>query len=70
MFPQRSGCCSLVLFCLLPAALLLVGGLGQHAWRYGLPRSTDHLLAQLEMHRQEGLEGWGLAGEPCSADCR
>ena len=70
LFPQRSCCCSFVLFFLLPAALLLVGAAVQHAWHYGLPHSPDHLLAQLELRRLEGLEGLGLAGEPCSADCR
>lgn len=64
---QRSGCYSFVLFCLLPATLLLVGGLGQHAWHYGLPRSVEHLLGHLELHY---LDGWGMAGKPCGTDCR
>ncbi|KAJ3588289.1 hypothetical protein NHX12_011882 [Muraenolepis orangiensis] len=64
---KRSWCSSFALFCLLPATLLLVGGLGQHVWQYGLPRSTALLLAQLELHHSEGL---GLTGQPCSSDCR
>ncbi|KAG7278910.1 hypothetical protein CRUP_024919 [Coryphaenoides rupestris] len=58
---SRSGCYSFVLFCLLPATLLLVGGLGQHAWHYGLPRSVEHLLGHLELHY---MDGWGVAGKP------
>ncbi|KAK0149901.1 Phospholipase D3 [Merluccius polli] len=64
---KRSGGSSFALFCLLPMTLLLVGGLGQHVWHYGLPRSVAHLQAQLELHYLEGL---GLTRELCSTDCR
>ncbi|XP_011478792.3 phospholipase D3-like isoform X1 [Oryzias latipes] len=52
---------------LLLLSLLLLGGLGHHVWRYGLPRSASELTAQLELH---WLEGFGLKPEPCSVDCR
>ncbi|XP_056294883.1 5'-3' exonuclease PLD3 isoform X2 [Pseudoliparis swirei] len=62
---KRSGRCSFGLFCVLPAALLLLGGLGQHVWHYGLPLSAAQLAAQLELHWLEGF-----VPEPCGADCR
>ncbi|XP_075899508.1 uncharacterized protein pld7 [Nelusetta ayraudi] len=61
------GGCSFVLCCFLPALLLLLGGLGQHVWHYGLPTSVAQLTAQLELHL---LEGFVPAAESCSADCR
>ncbi|XP_078117255.1 uncharacterized protein pld7 isoform X1 [Sander vitreus] len=64
---KSSGCCSFALFCLLPTALLLLGGFGQHVWHYGLPMSVAQLTAQMELH---WLEGFGLVPEPCSTDCR
>ncbi|XP_033948584.1 uncharacterized protein pld7 isoform X2 [Pseudochaenichthys georgianus] len=63
---KSSGGCSFALFCFLPTLLLLVGGLGQHVWHYGLPLSVAQLTAQVELHWMEGL----LVPEPCSADCR
>ncbi|XP_063045542.1 5'-3' exonuclease PLD3 isoform X2 [Engraulis encrasicolus] len=57
---------SFVVFCLLPTTLLLLGGFGQHIWLYGIPKSTSHLLAQLELHWLEGL--W--VSPECSSDCR
>ncbi|XP_029020895.1 5'-3' exonuclease PLD3 isoform X2 [Betta splendens] len=65
--PKRSGCSSLVLGVFLPTTLLLLGGLGQHVWHYGLPMSVAQLTAQLELH---WLEGLGLVPEPCTTDCR
>ncbi|KAM9741257.1 5'-3' exonuclease PLD4 isoform 2-T2 [Menidia menidia] len=62
-----SGSSGFFLLCLLPAALLLAGGLGQHVWQYGLPLSAAQLAAQLELH---WLEGFGFSPEPCSTDCR
>ncbi|XP_068455019.1 5'-3' exonuclease PLD3-like isoform X2 [Clinocottus analis] len=82
---KSSCCCIFKLFCILPAALLLLGGLGQHMWHYGLPLSVAQLTAQLQLHWLEGfvpelhwLEGFvpelhwleGFVPEPCSADCR
>nr|XP_020451044.1 uncharacterized protein LOC109957487 isoform X2 [Monopterus albus] len=64
---KSSGCSSFVFCCLLPTTLLLLGGLTQHVWHYGLPTSVAQLTAQLELH---WLEGFGLAQEPCSTDCR
>ncbi|CAK6976264.1 LOW QUALITY PROTEIN: 5'-3' exonuclease PLD3 [Scomber scombrus] len=64
---KSSGCSSFSLFCFLPTVLLLLGGFGQHVWHYGLPVSVVQLTAQLELH---WLEGFGLAQEPCSIDCR
>ncbi|XP_031442880.1 5'-3' exonuclease PLD4 isoform X2 [Clupea harengus] len=58
---------SFALLCLLPTTLLLLGGLGQHIWLYGIPKSTSHLLAQLELH---WLEGFWMPQEYCSTDCR
>ncbi|XP_010768922.1 uncharacterized protein isoform X3 [Notothenia coriiceps] len=63
---KSSGGCSFALFCFLPTLLLLVGGLGQHVWHYGLPLSVAQLTAQMELHWMEGL----LVPEPCSTDCR
>ncbi|KAI9515806.1 hypothetical protein NQZ68_022160 [Dissostichus eleginoides] len=63
---KSSGRCSFALFCFLPTLLLLVGGLGQHVWHYGLPLSVAQLTAQMELHWMEGL----LVPEPCSTDCR
>ncbi|XP_068423183.1 5'-3' exonuclease PLD3-like isoform X2 [Clinocottus analis] len=62
---KSSGCSGFALFCILPTALLLLGGLGQHVWHYGLPLSVAQLTAQLELHWLEGF-----VPEPCSADCR
>ncbi|XP_035983257.1 5'-3' exonuclease PLD3 isoform X1 [Fundulus heteroclitus] len=53
------------LLLLLP--LLLLGGLGLHVWRYGLPTSAAQLAAQLELQRLEGL---AFMPEPCGGDCR
>ncbi|KAM8909152.1 5'-3' exonuclease PLD3 isoform 2-T2 [Spinachia spinachia] len=64
---KSSGGFSFALFCILPTTLLLLGGFGQHVWRYGLPLSVAQLTAQLELH---WLEGLGLVPEPCSTDCR
>ncbi|XP_028444997.1 uncharacterized protein pld7 isoform X2 [Perca flavescens] len=64
---KSPGCSSFALFCLLPTALLLLGGFGQHVWHYGLPMSVAQLTAQMELH---WLEGFGLVPEPCSNDCR
>ncbi|KAM4621661.1 inactive phospholipase D5 [Polymixia lowei] len=64
---KRPACSSFGLFCLLPTTLLLLGGLGQHVWRYGLPVSVAHLVVQLELH---WLDGFGFVQEPCSSDCR
>lgn len=64
---RSSGRCSFSLCCFLPALLLLLGGLGQHVWHYGLPTSVAQLTAQLELHL---LEGFGFAAESCSADCQ
>ncbi|XP_029367758.1 phospholipase D3 isoform X2 [Echeneis naucrates] len=64
---ESSGCSSFTLFFLLPTILLLLGGFWQHVWHYGLPMSVAQLTAQLELH---WLEGFGLAPEPCSTDCR
>ncbi|XP_062381134.1 5'-3' exonuclease PLD3 isoform X2 [Sardina pilchardus] len=58
---------SFALFCLLPTTLLLLGGFGQHVWLYGIPKSTSHLLDQLELH---WLEGFWMPQEHCSSDCR
>lgn len=58
---------SFTLFYLLPTVLLLLGGFGQHLWLYGIPRSTSHLLAQLELHWLEGL--W-VPQDCCMSDCR
>ncbi|XP_033977079.1 5'-3' exonuclease PLD3 isoform X2 [Trematomus bernacchii] len=63
---KSSGRCSFALFCFLPTLLLLVGGLGQHVWHYGLPLSVAQLTAQMELHWMEGL----LVPESCSTDCR
>ncbi|KAM6977871.1 5'-3' exonuclease PLD3 [Aplochiton taeniatus] len=63
----KTCCSSFTLFFLLPSALLLLGGFGQHIWHYGLPMSVSSLMAQLELH---WLDGCGLALEPCSSDCR
>ncbi|XP_034399354.1 5'-3' exonuclease PLD3 isoform X2 [Cyclopterus lumpus] len=62
---KSSGCSSFALFCVLPTALLLLGGLSQHVWHYGLPLSVAQLTAQLELHWLEGF-----IPEPCSSDCR
>ncbi|XP_017295801.1 5'-3' exonuclease PLD3 isoform X2 [Kryptolebias marmoratus] len=59
---KRSRCPCLALLC-----LLLLGGLGQHVWHYGLPMSVAQLTAQLEL---QWLEGLCLLPEPCSTDCR
>lgn len=67
MFPQSSGGFSFALFCFLSTTVLLLGGLGQHVWHYGLPLSVEQLAAQLELH---WLEGLGSVREPCSTDCR
>ncbi|XP_032366750.1 phospholipase D3 isoform X6 [Etheostoma spectabile] len=64
---KSSGCSSFALFCLLPTTLLLLGGLSQHVWHYGLPMSVAQLTAQMELH---WLEGFGLVPEPCTTDCR
>ncbi|XP_034738661.1 5'-3' exonuclease PLD3 isoform X3 [Etheostoma cragini] len=64
---KSSGGSSFALFCLLPTTLLLLGGLSQHVWHYGLPMSVAELTAQMELH---WLEGFGLVPEPCSTDCR
>lgn len=64
---RDGGGCSFGLCCFLPALLLLLGGLGQHVWHYGLPTSVAQLTAQLELHL---LEGFVPAAESCSADCR
>ncbi|XP_067374918.1 5'-3' exonuclease PLD3 isoform X2 [Channa argus] len=64
---KSSGHCSFVLFFILPTTLLLLGGLSQHIWHYGIPMSVAQLMAQLELH---WLEGFGLVQEPCSTDCR
>ncbi|XP_039975491.1 5'-3' exonuclease PLD3 isoform X2 [Xiphias gladius] len=64
---KSSGFSRFALFCFLPTTLLLLGGLGQHVWHYGLPMSVAQLMAQLELH---WLEGFGLVPEPCSTDCR
>ncbi|XP_041931540.1 5'-3' exonuclease PLD3 isoform X1 [Alosa sapidissima] len=58
---------SFALFCLLPTTLLLLGGFGQHVWLYGIPKSTSHLLDQLELH---WLEGFWMPQEHCTSDCR
>ncbi|KAK5865189.1 hypothetical protein PBY51_016376 [Eleginops maclovinus] len=63
---KSSGRCSFALFCFLPTVLLLVGGLGQHVWHYGLPMSVAQLMSQMELHWMEGL----LVSEPCTTDCR
>lgn len=64
---KRSASCNFALLCLLPTALLILGGFGQHVWHYGLPLSVAQLAAQLELHWLEGLR---LIPEPCSTDCR
>ncbi|XP_026186054.1 phospholipase D3 isoform X2 [Mastacembelus armatus] len=58
---------SFIVFCLLPTTLLLLGGIGQHVWHYGLPMSVAQLTTQLELH---WLEGFALVPQPCSTDCR
>uniref|UniRef100_A0AAQ4P736 Phospholipase D family, member 7 n=1 Tax=Gasterosteus aculeatus aculeatus TaxID=481459 RepID=A0AAQ4P736_GASAC len=64
---ESSGGFSFALFCFLSTTVLLLGGLGQHVWHYGLPLSVEQLAAQLELH---WLEGFGSVREPCSTDCR
>ncbi|CAB1324827.1 unnamed protein product [Coregonus sp. 'balchen'] len=64
---KTSWCWSFALFCLFPSTLLVIGGLGQHVWHYGMPLSLSQLMGQLELHWLEGL--W-LQHEPCNSDCR
>ncbi|XP_068596200.1 5'-3' exonuclease PLD3 [Brachionichthys hirsutus] len=64
---RRCGCSGFTLGCVVPVALLLLGGVGHHVWRYGLPTSATQLTAQLQLHMLDGL---GFLSEPCSADCR
>ncbi|XP_061581851.1 5'-3' exonuclease PLD3 isoform X2 [Cololabis saira] len=64
---EKSGSSSFACLCFLPMTLLLLGGFGQHIWRYGLPNSVSQLTGQLELH---WLEGFGLVPEPCSTECR
>uniref|UniRef100_A0A1A8AL96 PLD phosphodiesterase domain-containing protein n=1 Tax=Nothobranchius furzeri TaxID=105023 RepID=A0A1A8AL96_NOTFU len=54
-------------WCLFLLWLLVLGGLGHHFWKYGVPSSVAQLSAQLELH---WLEGPGLLLAPCSSDCR
>ncbi|CAB1337578.1 unnamed protein product [Coregonus sp. 'balchen'] len=64
---KTSWCWSFALFCLFPSTLLVIGGLGQHVWHYGMPLSVSQLVGQLELHWLEGL--W-VQHEPCNSDCR
>ncbi|KAK6299364.1 hypothetical protein J4Q44_G00308740 [Coregonus suidteri] len=64
---KTSWCWSFALFCLFPSTLLVIGGLGQHVWHYGMPLSVSQLMGQLELHWLEGL--W-VQHEPCNSDCR
>ncbi|KAJ0002633.1 hypothetical protein NQD34_007782 [Periophthalmus magnuspinnatus] len=58
---------SLLLRCLFPLLLLLLGGFSQHLWLYGLPHSVAQLSAQLHLH---WLEGIVPKTAHCSSDCR
>ncbi|XP_055015539.1 5'-3' exonuclease PLD3 [Boleophthalmus pectinirostris] len=64
---KRSSCCALLSRCLVPLLVLFFGGLSQHLWLYGLPRSVAQLSAQMHLHWLQGLVPQTA---PCSSDCR
>lgn len=64
---EKRSRCSGFAHLFLPTTLLLLGGLGLHVWRYGVPLSVCQLTDQLELH---WLEGFGLIPQPCSTECR
>lgn len=65
--PSKTKGGGFAVFFLLPSILLLLGGFGLHIWQYGIPKSTSHLMSQLELH---WLEPFWMPQETCTSDCR